>query len=145
MIQNLHSVVQLIESEWRRKRVPLGRHHAELVYLGAGGEKFSRGSGTLVHAGSMNERLGGAANVPMNIVGLVAQAMLFGFRSLSDPQPGIRSRSTLCAVRRQGSSRERACRRAAVKRVASRRQRAPGIALITDYDVNSGSARRQGT
>ncbi|HKR28399.1 MAG TPA: D-glycero-beta-D-manno-heptose-7-phosphate kinase, partial [Acidobacteriaceae bacterium] len=80
MIQNLHSVIQLIESEWRRKRVLVVGDIMLDRYVWGQVERISPEAPVpVVHAGPMNERPGGAANVAMNIVGLGAQAMLFGF------------------------------------------------------------------
>lgn len=80
MIQNLHSVIQLIEREWRRKRVLVVGDIMLDRYIWGQVERISPEAPVpVVHAGPMNERPGGAANVAMNIVGLGAQAVLFGF------------------------------------------------------------------
>lgn len=80
MIQNLHAVVELIEGEWRRKRVLVVGDIMLDRYIWGQVERISPEAPVpVVQAGHMNERPGGAANVAMNIVGLGAQAMLFGF------------------------------------------------------------------
>jgi D-beta-D-heptose 7-phosphate kinase/D-beta-D-heptose 1-phosphate adenosyltransferase len=80
MIRNLHPVVQLIEGEWRHKRVLVVGDIMLDRYIWGQVERISPEAPVpVVHAGPMNERPGGAANVAMNIAGLGAQAMLFGF------------------------------------------------------------------
>lgn len=80
MIHNLHSVIQLIQGEWGRKRVlVLGDVMLDRYIWGQVDRISPEAPVPVVHAARQNERPGGAANVAMNIAGLGAQAMLFGF------------------------------------------------------------------
>jgi D-beta-D-heptose 7-phosphate kinase / D-beta-D-heptose 1-phosphate adenosyltransferase len=80
MIQDLHQVIGLIEGEWRRKRVLVVGDVMLDRYIWGNVERISPEAPVpVVTALDRNERPGGAANVAMNIVGLGAEAWLFGF------------------------------------------------------------------
>lgn len=80
MIQDLHRVMQLIDGDWRKKRVLVLGDVMLDRYIWGSVERISPEAPVpVVHTTHANERPGGAANVAMNITGLGAQAMLFGF------------------------------------------------------------------
>jgi D-beta-D-heptose 7-phosphate kinase / D-beta-D-heptose 1-phosphate adenosyltransferase len=80
MIQDLHRVIQLIEGDWRKKRVLVLGDVMLDRYIWGSVERISPEAPVpVVHTANTNQRPGGAANVAMNITGLGAQAMLFGF------------------------------------------------------------------
>lgn len=80
MIQDLHRVVQLIEGEWRSTRVLVVGDLMLDRYIWGDVERISPEAPVpVVRCGHRTERPGGAANVAMNLVGLGARAMLFGF------------------------------------------------------------------
>ncbi|HTW47985.1 MAG TPA: bifunctional D-glycero-beta-D-manno-heptose-7-phosphate kinase/D-glycero-beta-D-manno-heptose 1-phosphate adenylyltransferase HldE [Acidobacteriaceae bacterium] len=80
MIQNLHRATELIEGDWRRKRVLVIGDVMLDRYIWGNVERISPEAPVpVVTALDRNERPGGAANVAMNLVGLGAQAWLFGF------------------------------------------------------------------
>jgi D-beta-D-heptose 7-phosphate kinase / D-beta-D-heptose 1-phosphate adenosyltransferase len=80
MIQDLHRVMQLIEGDWRKKRVLVLGDVMLDRYIWGNVERISPEAPVpVVHTAHTNQRPGGAANVAMNITGLGAQAMLFGF------------------------------------------------------------------
>lgn len=80
MIQDLHHVIQLIESDWRTMRLLVVGDIMLDRYIWGEVERISPEAPVpIVRAVHRNERPGGAANVAMNIAGLGATAMLFGF------------------------------------------------------------------
>lgn len=80
MIGNLHRVIELIERDWRSKRVLVIGDVMLDRYIWGNVERISPEAPVpVVHASYRNERPGGAANVAMNIAGLGGQATLFGF------------------------------------------------------------------
>jgi D-beta-D-heptose 7-phosphate kinase / D-beta-D-heptose 1-phosphate adenosyltransferase len=80
MIQDLHRVIQLIEGDWRRKRVLVLGDVMLDRYIWGSVERISPEAPVpVVHTANTNQRPGGAANVAMNILGLGARAILFGF------------------------------------------------------------------
>lgn len=80
MIQQLHRVIELIERDWRGKRVlVLGDIMLDRYVWGNVDRISPEAPVPVVHAAKTNVRPGGAANVAMNIAGLGAHAMLFGF------------------------------------------------------------------
>ncbi|MFZ0274111.1 MAG: bifunctional D-glycero-beta-D-manno-heptose-7-phosphate kinase/D-glycero-beta-D-manno-heptose 1-phosphate adenylyltransferase HldE [Acidobacteriaceae bacterium] len=80
MIQDLHRVIQLIQGDWRTTRVLVVGDVMLDRYIWGDVERISPEAPVpIVHAMQRNERPGGAANVAMNITGLGANAILFGF------------------------------------------------------------------
>jgi D-beta-D-heptose 7-phosphate kinase / D-beta-D-heptose 1-phosphate adenosyltransferase len=80
MILNLHRAIELIEGDWRRKRVLVVGDVMLDRYIWGHVERISPEAPVpVVSALHSNERPGGAANVAMNIAGLGATAWLFGF------------------------------------------------------------------
>lgn len=80
MIQDLHRVIRLIEGDWRNMRVLVIGDVMLDRYIWGEVERISPEAPVpVVHAVHRNERPGGAANVGMNIAGLGARALLFGF------------------------------------------------------------------
>jgi D-beta-D-heptose 7-phosphate kinase/D-beta-D-heptose 1-phosphate adenosyltransferase len=80
MIQELHQVIRLIEGDWRNTRVFVVGDVMLDRYIWGDVERISPEAPVpIVHAVHRNERPGGAANVAMNIAGLGAKAILFGF------------------------------------------------------------------
>jgi D-beta-D-heptose 7-phosphate kinase / D-beta-D-heptose 1-phosphate adenosyltransferase len=80
MIQNLHRAIELIEGDWRRKKVLVIGDVMLDRYIWGNVERISPEAPVpVVSALHRNERPGGAANVAMNITGLGARAWLFGF------------------------------------------------------------------
>lgn len=80
MIQDLHRVIELIEGDWRKKRVLVLGDIMLDRYIWGNVERISPEAPVpVVLAAGSNERPGGAANVAMNIAGLGAQTVLYGF------------------------------------------------------------------
>ena len=80
MMQDLHRVIQLIEGDWRNTRVLVIGDLMLDQYIWGDVERISPEAPVpVVRCGHRAERPGGAANVAMNVVGLGAQATLFGF------------------------------------------------------------------
>ena len=80
MIQNLHSVIHLIEGEWSRKRMLVVGDVMLDRYIWGQVERISPEAPVpVVHADRHNAQPGDAANAAMNIAGLGARAVLFGF------------------------------------------------------------------
>lgn len=80
MIQNLHRIVELIEGDWRNKRVLVIGDIMLDSYIWGDVERISPEAPVpVVRSYHRNERPGGAANVAMNIVGLGAKSTVFGF------------------------------------------------------------------
>jgi D-beta-D-heptose 7-phosphate kinase/D-beta-D-heptose 1-phosphate adenosyltransferase len=80
MIQDLHRVIQLIESGWREIHVLVLGDVMLDSYIWGDVERISPEAPVpIVREAHRTERPGGAANVAMNLVGLGARATLFGF------------------------------------------------------------------
>jgi D-beta-D-heptose 7-phosphate kinase/D-beta-D-heptose 1-phosphate adenosyltransferase len=80
MIQDLHRIIRLIEGDWRNTRVLVVGDVMLDRYIWGHVERISPEAPVpIVHAVDRNQRPGGAANVAMNINGLGATAILFGF------------------------------------------------------------------
>ncbi|HTW80017.1 MAG TPA: bifunctional D-glycero-beta-D-manno-heptose-7-phosphate kinase/D-glycero-beta-D-manno-heptose 1-phosphate adenylyltransferase HldE [Acidobacteriaceae bacterium] len=85
MIQNLHDVIQLIESDWCNKRVLVVGDVMLDRYIWGQVERISPEAPVpVVHVAQHSQRPGGAANVAMNVAGLGAKAILFGFSGNDD-------------------------------------------------------------
>jgi D-beta-D-heptose 7-phosphate kinase/D-beta-D-heptose 1-phosphate adenosyltransferase len=81
MIQDFHRAIQCIQGDWRRVRVLVVGDIMLDRYIWGEVERISPEAPVpVVRASHRSEQPGGAANVAMNIVGLGAQATLFGFR-----------------------------------------------------------------
>lgn len=80
MIQDLHRAIQCIQGDWQRVRVLVVGDIMLDRYIWGEVERISPEAPVpVVRALHRSEQPGGAANVAMNIVGLGAQATLFGF------------------------------------------------------------------
>jgi D-beta-D-heptose 7-phosphate kinase/D-beta-D-heptose 1-phosphate adenosyltransferase len=80
MMQDLHRVMQLIQGDWHATRVLVVGDVMLDRYIWGNVERISPEAPVpIVHAVDRNERPGGAANVAMNIAGLGANSILFGF------------------------------------------------------------------
>jgi len=80
MIQNLHQIIRLIEGDWQNTCiVVVGDVMLDRYIWGDVARISPEAPVPIVHAVHRNERPGGAANVAMNIAGLGAKALLFGF------------------------------------------------------------------
>ena len=80
MIQDLHRIIELIEGDWRKKRVLVLGDIMLDRYIWGNVERISPEAPVpVVLAARSNERPGGAANVAMNIAGLGAETVLYGF------------------------------------------------------------------
>jgi D-beta-D-heptose 7-phosphate kinase / D-beta-D-heptose 1-phosphate adenosyltransferase len=80
MIRDLHRVIRLIESDWRKTRVLVIGDIMLDSYIWGDVERISPEAPVpVVRAIRRNERPGGAANVAMNIAGLGGKVALFGF------------------------------------------------------------------
>jgi D-beta-D-heptose 7-phosphate kinase/D-beta-D-heptose 1-phosphate adenosyltransferase len=81
MIQHLHRVIQLIESDWREKQVLVIGDLMLDRYIWGDVERISPEAPVpVVRVAHQREQPGGAGNVAMNIVGLGGKATLLGFR-----------------------------------------------------------------
>jgi len=80
MIQDLHRITRLIEGEWRTTCVLVLGDVMLDSYIWGDVERISPEAPVpVVRVQHRNERPGGAANVAMNVAGLGAKAILFGF------------------------------------------------------------------
>jgi D-beta-D-heptose 7-phosphate kinase/D-beta-D-heptose 1-phosphate adenosyltransferase len=80
MIQDLHRAIQYIQGDWQRVRVLVVGDIMLDRYIWGEVERISPEAPVpVVRASHRSDRPGGAANVAMNLAGLGAQAMLFGF------------------------------------------------------------------
>jgi D-beta-D-heptose 7-phosphate kinase / D-beta-D-heptose 1-phosphate adenosyltransferase len=92
VIQDLHRVIRLIEGEWSRARVLVAGDVMLDRYIWGEVERVSPEAPVpIVHAVHRAERPGGAANVAMNIRGLGAQAVLFGFAGKDEDGAALRA------------------------------------------------------
>jgi D-beta-D-heptose 7-phosphate kinase/D-beta-D-heptose 1-phosphate adenosyltransferase len=81
MIRDFHRVIECMQGDWQRVRVLVVGDIMLDRYIWGEVERISPEAPVpVVRASHRTEQPGGAANVAMNIVGLGAQATLFGFR-----------------------------------------------------------------